>query len=71
VLLKVLQGWKLQVFCSRLRRDDPLINHLAEGTSAAVSCEILLLSMALLSIAMDSSEMGSSEVNKAVEIELG
>jgi hypothetical protein len=70
-LLKVLQGWKLHTFCSKLHKDGSSVNHLATGASATTSCEILLLSMALLSMAMDSSEMGSSEVNKAVEIELG
>jgi hypothetical protein len=64
ILVKVLQGWKLNVLYNELQ------SRAVHDNSIAVS-ELVLLTMALVAISTDSSQMGSSELNKALEIELG
>jgi len=68
VLIKILQGWKLNVLCAWCEAaKEP-----TDGDSDDVSvCLVALLTMATLAIAMDSSQIGSNEANKALEIELG
>jgi hypothetical protein len=70
VLVKVLQAWKLHIFCNKLTNHGAQSNAALQELAAATS-EMILLTMALLSISLDSSQIGLSEVNKSLEIELG
>jgi hypothetical protein len=68
VLVKILQGWKLNVLCAWWQAAKEPEGGDADDVS---TCLVALLTMALLAIAMDSSQIGSNEANKALEIELG